>query len=104
MAKAFRNGDYRAGYYRDQTFMMASGLLTVQEFFAQLYAHPDVEADPSSAGRSMNGHFGTRMLDENGSVEGFDQEQERCLRYFTHGRANATNVSPSLCLQGLPRK
>ncbi len=66
MAKAFRNGDHRSGYYRDQTFMMACGLLNVQEFFAQLYAHPSVEADPSSAGRSMNGHYGTRMLDENG--------------------------------------
>lgn len=66
MAKAFRNGDHRSGYYRDQTFMMASGLLTVQEFFAQLYAHTSVEADPSSAGRSMNGHYGTRMLDKDG--------------------------------------
>mgnify|MGYP000343437493 CR=1 FL=1 len=66
MAKAFRNGDHRAGYYRDQTFMMACGLLTVQEFFAQLFANPSVEAEPSSAGRSMNGHYGTRMLDENG--------------------------------------
>lgn len=66
MAKAFKEGDFRAGYYRDQTFMMAAGLLTVQEFFAQLYAHADVVADPSSAGRSMNGHFGTRMLDEKG--------------------------------------
>jgi len=66
MAKSFRDGDYRSGYYRDQTFMMAAGLLTVQEFFAQLYAHTSVEADPSSAGRSMNGHYGTRLLDENG--------------------------------------
>ncbi|MFY8021653.1 MAG: alpha-ketoacid dehydrogenase subunit alpha/beta [Bacteroidia bacterium] len=66
MAKAFKNGDFRSGYYRDQTFMMASGLLSVQEFFAQLYAHTDVEAEPASAGRMMNGHFGTRLLDENG--------------------------------------
>ncbi len=66
MAKAFRNGDHRSGYYRDQTFMLACGLLTIQEFFAQLYAHPSVEADPSSAGRSMNGHYGTRMLDKDG--------------------------------------
>ncbi len=67
MAKAFRNGDFRSGYYRDQTFMMASGLLTVQEFFAQLYAHPSLDADPSSAGRSMNGHFSTRSINEDGS-------------------------------------
>ncbi|MCA0426924.1 MAG: transketolase [Bacteroidetes bacterium] len=67
MAKAFKNGDFRSGYYRDQTFMMASGLLSVQEFFAQLYAHTDVEAEPASAGRMMNGHFGTRLLDESGN-------------------------------------
>jgi pyruvate/2-oxoglutarate/acetoin dehydrogenase E1 component/TPP-dependent pyruvate/acetoin dehydrogenase alpha subunit len=66
MAKAFKNGDFRSGYYRDQTFMMASGLLSVQEFFAQLYAHTDVVAEPASAGRMMNGHFGTRLLDESG--------------------------------------
>jgi pyruvate/2-oxoglutarate/acetoin dehydrogenase E1 component/TPP-dependent pyruvate/acetoin dehydrogenase alpha subunit len=66
MAKVFLPGDFRAGYYRDQTFMMAAGLLTVQEFFAQLYAHPDVEAEPSSAGRLMNGHFSTRLLDDTG--------------------------------------
>ncbi len=67
MAKAFRKGDFRSGYYRDQTFMMASGLINVQEFFAQLYAHPDVNADPSSAGRLMNGHYATRLLDESGN-------------------------------------
>lgn len=67
MAKQFKNGDFRSGYYRDQTFMMAIGELTVQEFFAQLYAHTDLEADPSSAGRQMNGHFATRSLNEDGS-------------------------------------
>lgn len=67
MAKAFRKGDFRSGYYRDQTFMMAIGELSVQEFFAQLYAHTDVEAEPASAGRMMNGHFGTRLLNEDGS-------------------------------------
>ncbi|HOZ41434.1 MAG TPA: transketolase C-terminal domain-containing protein, partial [Flavobacteriales bacterium] len=59
-------GDWRSGYYRDMTFMFAIGELTVQQWFAQLYAHADVEADPSSAGRSMNGHFATRSLDANG--------------------------------------
>jgi 2-oxoisovalerate dehydrogenase E1 component len=67
MAKAFQNGDFRSGYYRDQTFMMAIGQHTVQEFFAQLYAHTDVEAEPASAGRMMNGHFGTRSLNADGS-------------------------------------
>ncbi len=67
MANAFRKGDFRSGYYRDQTFMMAIGQLTVQQFFAQLYAHTDIDADPSSAGRLMNSHFATRMLDEKGN-------------------------------------
>ncbi len=67
MARAFKPGDFRAGYYRDQTFMFASGLLSIQEFFAQLYAHPDAKAEPSSAGRSMNGHYSTRFLDEKGN-------------------------------------
>jgi pyruvate/2-oxoglutarate/acetoin dehydrogenase E1 component/TPP-dependent pyruvate/acetoin dehydrogenase alpha subunit len=67
MAKAFQDGDFRSGYYRDQTFMMAIGQHTVQEFFAQLYAHTDVEAEPASAGRMMNGHFGTRSLNDDGT-------------------------------------
>lgn len=67
MARAFRKGDFRSGYYRDQTFMMALGELTVQQYFAQLYAHTNVEADPASAGRLMNGHFATRSLNEDGS-------------------------------------
>jgi pyruvate/2-oxoglutarate/acetoin dehydrogenase E1 component/TPP-dependent pyruvate/acetoin dehydrogenase alpha subunit len=67
MAKAFKDGDFRSGYYRDQTFMMAIGQHSVQEFFAQLYAHTDVEAEPASAGRMMNGHFGTRSLNDDGS-------------------------------------
>ncbi|OKL38582.1 alpha-ketoacid dehydrogenase subunit alpha/beta [Pontibacter flavimaris] len=66
MAKFFRNGDFRSGYYRDQTFMFAVGELTLQQYFAQLYAHTDVEAEPSTAGRAMNGHFGTRSLNEDG--------------------------------------
>lgn len=67
MAKAFKKGDFRSGYYRDQTFMMALGELSVQQYFAQLYAHTNVEADPASAGRLMNGHFATRLLNEDGT-------------------------------------
>ena len=67
MAGAFRKGDIRSGYYRDQTFMLALGMLSIEEFFAQLYAHADVEADPSSAGRSMTAHFATRDLHADGS-------------------------------------
>ncbi len=67
MAKYFKNGDFRAGYYRDQTFMMAIGQVTVQQFFAQLYAHANVEEEPHSGGRQMNAHFSTRSLNEDGS-------------------------------------
>jgi pyruvate/2-oxoglutarate/acetoin dehydrogenase E1 component/TPP-dependent pyruvate/acetoin dehydrogenase alpha subunit len=67
MAKQFRPGDWRSGYYRDMTFMFAIGELTVQQWFAQLYAHADVEAEPASAGRQMNGHFATRSLEADGT-------------------------------------
>ena len=67
MAKVFRKGDWRAGYYRDQTFMMAIGELSVQQYFAALYAHTDVSADPASGGRQMGGHYATRFLNEDGS-------------------------------------
>jgi 2-oxoisovalerate dehydrogenase E1 component len=73
MAKVFRKGDFRSGYYRDQTFMFASGESTITDFFAQLYANPDVEAEPSSAGRSMNGHFSTRSLNADGSWKDLTQ-------------------------------
>jgi len=67
MAKAFRNGDFRSGYYRDQTFMMAIGKLSIQQFFAGLYGHTDLEHDPMTAGRQMGGHFSTHSLKEDGS-------------------------------------
>ena len=67
MAKQFKNGDFRSGYYRDQTFMMAIGALTVKQYFAALYAHTDVEKEPASGGRQMGGHFATRSLNEDGS-------------------------------------
>ncbi|NBV31802.1 MAG: transketolase, partial [Bacteroidetes bacterium] len=66
MARHFQNGDFRSGYYRDQTFMLAVDGLTIEQFFAQLYAHADIEADPHSGGRQMNAHFATRLLDEQG--------------------------------------
>jgi 2-oxoisovalerate dehydrogenase E1 component len=84
MAKVFRNGDFRAGYYRDQTFMFAIGELTVQQYFAQLYAHTDVEADPASAGRLMNGHYATRLLDENGLI-----------RNLADGKNSSADISPT---------
>lgn len=67
MARAFQLGDFRSGYYRDQTFMFAIGELTVQQYFSQLYAYTNVESEPASAGRLMNGHFATRSLHEDGS-------------------------------------
>lgn len=67
LARVFRPGDFRAGYYRDQTLMFALGELTPQQFFAQLYGHTDLAADPITAGRSMGSHFGTRLLDEQGN-------------------------------------
>ena len=66
MAKAFKKGDWRSGYYRDQTFMMALGELSPKQFFAGLYAHTDIKAEPFSAGRQMGGHFATHSIDENG--------------------------------------
>jgi TPP-dependent pyruvate/acetoin dehydrogenase alpha subunit len=67
MAKFFQPGDFRSGYYRDQTFMFASGLATVEQFFAQLYADPDLNNDVFSGGRQMNAHFATRLVDEEGN-------------------------------------
>jgi pyruvate/2-oxoglutarate/acetoin dehydrogenase E1 component/TPP-dependent pyruvate/acetoin dehydrogenase alpha subunit len=66
MAKFFQPGDFRSGYYRDQTFMFAAGIATVEQFFAQLYADPDVNNDPFSAGRQMNAHFATSFVNEHG--------------------------------------
>ena len=67
MARAFHKGDFRSGYYRDQTLLFALGETTLQQFFAQLYAHTDVDADPSSAGRMMNAHFAARLLNPDGA-------------------------------------
>src|SRR5687767_2971444 len=84
MAKVFRKGDFRSGYYRDQTFMFAAGELTVQQYFAQLYAHTDVEADPASAGRLMTGHYATRMIDSNGE-----------LKDLTASKNSSADISPT---------
>jgi pyruvate/2-oxoglutarate/acetoin dehydrogenase E1 component/TPP-dependent pyruvate/acetoin dehydrogenase alpha subunit len=75
-AKCFRPGDIRAGYYRDQTLMFATGMSDLQKFFAQLYADTSVEREPASAGRMMNGHYGTRWLDENGEWKDLMQQPQ----------------------------
>lgn len=67
IARTFGKGDWRSGYYRDQTWMMALDLLTLEEFFAQLYAHADPAFDPNSGGRNMNGHFSTQLIDADGN-------------------------------------
>ena len=66
MARSFKNGDFRSGYYRDQTFMMAIGELTLDALFAQLYSDTNIQNEPASVGRQMNNHFATRSLDEDG--------------------------------------
>lgn len=67
MAKVFKNGDFRSGYYRDQTFMFATHILSLQEWFAGLYGHTDIDAEPMSGGRQMGGHFATRSLNADGT-------------------------------------
>jgi pyruvate/2-oxoglutarate/acetoin dehydrogenase E1 component/TPP-dependent pyruvate/acetoin dehydrogenase alpha subunit len=75
MAKFFKNGDFRSGYYRDQTFMMAIGQLTVQQFFAGLYGNTNIEQEPMSAGRQMGGHFATHSLNEDGSWKNLTKQK-----------------------------
>ena len=83
-AKAFENGDFRSGYYRDQTFMMAIGELTIEQFFAGLYANTDIKEEPMSAGRQMGGHFSTFSLDENGH-----------WRNLTEQKNSSSDISPT---------
>ncbi|ADY52529.1 Transketolase domain-containing protein [Pseudopedobacter saltans DSM 12145] len=73
MSKAFKNGDWRSGYYRDQTVMFATGMATVKQFFAQLYAHPDLDHEPHSGGRQMNAHFASRSINPDGSWKDLTQ-------------------------------
>lgn len=75
MSKVFQNGDFRSGYYRDQTFMFAIGALTVQQWFAGLYGHADDDLEPMSAGRQMNGHFGTHSLNADGTFKNLTEQK-----------------------------
>ena len=84
MAKVFRDGDWRSGYYRDQTFMLASGMMTAEEFFAQLYGDTDLAYNPQTAGRVMNNHFATRSLDENGD-----------WKDLMHQKNSSADISPT---------
>ncbi|MFT7352339.1 MAG: pyruvate/2-oxoglutarate/acetoin dehydrogenase E1 component/TPP-dependent pyruvate [Flavobacterium sp.] len=84
MAKAFKNGDFRSGYYRDQTFMIAIGELSIVQFFAGLYGHADINFEPMSAGRQMGGHFATQSLDENGN-----------WKNLTNQKNSSADISPT---------
>jgi pyruvate/2-oxoglutarate/acetoin dehydrogenase E1 component/TPP-dependent pyruvate/acetoin dehydrogenase alpha subunit len=84
MAKVFRNGDFRSGYYRDQTFMLAIGALTLKQWFAGLYAHTDFNYEPMSAGRQMNGHYATHSLNADGS-----------FRPLINQKNSSSDVSPT---------
>ena len=84
MAKAFKKGDFRSGYYRDQTFMMAIGELNIEQFFAGLYGHTDLNFDPMSAGRQMGGHFATKSNNEDGS-----------WRNLTEQKNSSADISPT---------
>lgn len=91
MAKAFQPGDMRSGYYRDQTFMLATGLTTLEELFAQLYANPDVDLEPASAGRQMNAHFATRTLNAEGRFKNLAE-----MRWSTADSSPTASQMPRL--------
>jgi len=84
LSKVFQNGDFRSGYYRDQTFMMSIGAVTLQQWFAGLYAHTDIEHEPMSAGRQMGGHFATRSLNEDGT-----------FRALINQKNSSSDISPT---------
>jgi len=84
MSKVFKNGDFRSGYYRDQTFMFAIGALNLQQWFAGLYGHTDLSEEPMSAGRQMGGHFGTHSLNEDGS-----------FKALVHQKNSSSDISPT---------
>ncbi|MCD6062180.1 MAG: transketolase [Flavipsychrobacter sp.] len=83
-AKCMQPGDIRSGYYRDQTLMFATGMSDIEKFFSQLYANPDVEQEPSTAGRMMNGHYGTRWVDDNGE-----------WKDLMHAPQSSSDISPT---------
>lgn len=102
MAKFFQPGDFRSGYYRDQTFAFAIGLTTAEQYFAQLYADPDINNDPFSAGRQMNAHFATPNTDENG--EWLDLTAMKIQRgHGPHGRSNAPQSRVGLCFKNVQK-
>ena len=102
LSHAFQKGDIRSGYYRDQTIMFALGVHSVQEFFAQLYAHADVDADPFSAGRQMNSHIATRMLDEKGRWKELTKMYNSSADLSPTGSQMPRLVGLGICFPALP--
>ena len=102
LARAFRKGDFRSGYYRDQTFMLAIGEITIQQYFAQLYAHTSLEAEPATAGRLMNSHFATRSINPGWQLERPDRPIQLGCRSLAHWLTNAAHGRVGLCLQAVP--
>jgi TPP-dependent pyruvate/acetoin dehydrogenase alpha subunit len=102
IAKFFRPGDFYAGYYRDQTLGFALGTSTIEQFFSQLYADPDVEHDPHSAGRNMNSHFASRLIGDDG--EFLDLVNRK--KFYSGAGPDCGPYTPfiwtCLCLQGIP--
>ncbi len=99
MAKFFRPGDFYAGYYRDQTLAFASGSATIEEFFSQLYADPDQNHDPHSAGRQMNSHFATGLVDEKGDLLDLVKQKEYYQWHCANGRTNAKGPGLGFCFK-----
>ncbi len=89
MAKVFQKGDFRSGYYRDQTLMLALNELSIKEFFAQLYANTDLTFEPATAGRSMNAHFATRQLKSGWQLEGPADNTQFLSGFVSNRLANA---------------
>ena len=101
LAYAFRNGDFRSGYYRDQTLMFSLGISSLEDFFAQLYA--DTDNDPFSGGRQMNNHFATPLIDETGDWARSYPTRKRHLRYFQYGWPNGPLPWIGARLQTIPQ-
>ena len=89
MARVFQKGDFRSGYYRDQTLMLALGEIDLRQFFAQLYAHADPEAEPATGGRAMNAHYATRLINADGSWLRALREVMRARRPRSNTRKSA---------------
>ena len=103
MARSFRDGDFRSGYYRDQTFMMALGLLPPKSFFHALYATTDIEKEPMSAGRQMIGHYLTYSLNDDGSWKDLTKQKKFESRYIIYSGANASIIRFSASFKNVPK-